>query len=205
MVAAVQALKPIAEIDSLRLAGARVMLRRPQMADAARIAELMNDYGVVKNLSRAPWPYGLEDAVSWLTHVTGHGGRPNDYPFAIVTGDGLVGVIGISANPQNPDAPELGYWLGRFYWGRGFATEAGRLALGFAFDELELDAVEAGHFADNAASGRVLQKLGFAYTQDVARFSRARDCDVTCRMMILPRTRFEADPKTGNGGAAHGG
>lgn len=205
MSVAAPALTAIPGIDSVRLSGARVTLRRPQMSDAARIAELMNDYGVVKNLSRAPWPYGLEDALAWLTQVTGHGGQPSDYPFAIVTGDGLIGVIGISANPQNPDAPELGYWLGRFYWGRGFATEAGRLALGFAFHDLGLNHLEAGHFADNAASGRVLQKLGFAYTQDVARFSRARDCDVACRMMSLPRTRFEIAMKMGNGGAANGG
>lgn len=205
MSVAVQALKAIPEIDSLRLAGARLALCRPQMSDAARIADLMNDYGVVKNLSRAPWPYGLEDAVAWLTHVTGHGGKPSDYPFAIVTGDGLIGVVGISTNPQNPDAAELGYWLGRFYWGRGFATEAGRLALGFAFDMLGLEEVEAGHFADNAASGRVLKKLGFAYTQDQARFSRARNCDVLCRMMILPRRCFEDGTDTAEGGNHNGG
>ncbi len=205
MSVAVPSLRAVPDIDSVRLAGGRITLRRPQMTDAVRVAELMNDFGVVKNLSRAPWPYGLEDAVSWLGHVTGHGGLPGDYPFAIVTGDGLIGVIGISTNPQNPAAPELGYWLGRYYWGRGFATEAGRLVLGFAFDALKLGAVEAGHFADNAASGRVLQKLGFAYTQDVARFSRARDCDVVCRMMTLTRTRFEIATRMGKGGAANGG
>lgn len=203
MSAAVQ--KFVGDIDALRLTGARVTLRRPQMGDAVRVAELMNDYGVVKNLSRAPWPYSLADAISWLEAITGHGGNPPDYPFAIVTGEGLVGVIGISRNPQNPGAAELGYWLGRYYWGRGIATEAGRLALGFAFETLGLDDVEAGHFEDNAASGRVLQKLGFTYTVDVARFSNARACDVRCRMMVLPRARFGDGANTAQGGKNDGG
>ena len=199
-------LKQVAAYDAgtLRLTGARVTLRRPEPGDAPRVAALMNDFDVVKNLSRAPWPYGHEDAVGWLAHVTAPSDARSDYPFAVVTGDGQIGTVGISTNPQNPDGVELGYWFGRPYWGQGYATEAARLALEFAFADLDLQVIDAGHFADNAASGRVLQKLGFAYTEDAPRFSRARACEVTCRMMTLPRARF-AEGGANQEGTRHGG
>jgi len=199
-------LKQIAayEAGAFALGGPRITLRRPESGDTARVATHMDDYDVVKNLSRAPWPYRRQDAEDWLAHVVQPNCARGDYPFAVVTGAGLIGVVGISTNPQNPGSVELGYWFGRPYWGQGYATEAARLALEFAFGALDLPEIEAGHFADNAASGHVLQKLGFAYTEDAPRFSKARDCEVACRMMILPRERF-VQGRTDQEGMRHGG
>lgn len=194
--------QPAYDAGTLALKGARVTLRRPLKTDAHDVFNGMNDFEVVKNLSRAPWPYTLHDAVSWLDGIENAGPERTAYPFAIVTGGRQVGTVGIS---NHGETVELGYWIGRDAWGRGFATEAARLAVGFAFTHLQLEELEAGHFVDNAASGRVLEKLGFAYTQTVARFSKARDCDVDCRMMILPRTRFAAGQNDSEGGTDHGG
>ncbi len=197
--------QPAYDAGTLELKGKTVTLRRPRASDAHDVFNAMNDFDVVKNLSRAPWPYTLHDAVSWLESIENGGPQRTAYPFAIVTGGRQVGTVGISTNPQNPAAVELGYWIARDWWGRGIATEAARLAVGFAFTHLKLEELEAGHFVDNAASGRVLEKIGFAYTQTVARFSKARDCDVDCRMMILPRTRFAAGQNDSEGGTDHGG
>ncbi len=57
---------------------------------------------------------------------------------------------------------ELGYWLGRPFWGHGYATEAARKLAGFAFSRLKATQLTAGYFHDNPASGRVLEKVGFA-------------------------------------------
>ena len=195
-------LKAASQIGSFTLSGPRVALRPLAMSDADRVHACMNDYDVVKNLSRAPWPYGLAEAIQWLGGLEAAAIQRTDYPFAIVTGGELVGVIGISAGHG---AIELGYWLGRSAWGMGYATEAGRLTLGFAFDELELEDITAGHFVDNAASGRVLQKLGFEYTNDVARFCKSRGSDVLCRMMSLPHARFQRLETANQGGTSHGG
>lgn len=197
--------QPAYDAGTLALHGPRLLLRRPLRSDAADVFAGMNDYEVVKNLSRAPWPYTLHDAVSWLDGIETAGPVRTAYPFAIVTGGRQVGTIGISGNPQNPESVELGYWIGRDHWGKGYASEAGRLAVAFAFTHLGLKELEAGHFVDNAASGRVLTKLGFAYTHTVARFSKARDCDVDCRMMILTRARFAAGQNDSEGGTDHGG
>lgn len=194
--------QPAYEAGTLALKGERVTLRRPRPADAQHVFQGMNDFDVVKNLSRAPWPYTLYDAVSWLEGVENGGPQRMAYPFAIVTGDRQIGTVGIS---DHGETVELGYWLARDFWGLGYATEAARLAVGFAFTHLQLDELKAGHFVDNAASGHVLTKLGFAYTHIVARFSKARDCDIDCRMMILPRTRFAAGQNDSEGGTDHGG
>src|SRR3546814_6851772 len=76
----------------------------------------------------------------------------------------LVGCIGIDRN--GPDI-ELGYWIARQHWGRGYATEAGRAVLDISA-MLGHQRLVASHFLDNPASGRVLQKLGFVATGRVA-------------------------------------
>ena len=81
--------------------------------------------------------------------------------------------------------PEMGYWIGRPFWGRGLATEASRAALGWARRSWGKRAILAGHFVDNPASGRVLENAGFLYTGETRRqFSLARGEAVDTRMML---------------------
>jgi RimJ/RimL family protein N-acetyltransferase len=80
---------------------------------------------------------------------------------------------------------EIGYWLGRPFWGRGYMTEAVDAALLWAGDGWGRRYLLAGHFADNPASGQVLVKAGFLYTGDVVpRFSMARGEEAPTRMMV---------------------
>ena len=58
---------------------------------------------------------------------------------------------------------ELGYWVGKPYWGKGFCTEAAQAVLAYAFNELALIRVYARYLARNPASGRVMQKLHMQY------------------------------------------
>ncbi len=55
---------------------------------------------------------------------------------------------------------ELGYWIGRFYWGQGYCTEAARQVLRYGFEDLKLNKICARHMQTNPASGRVMQKIG---------------------------------------------
>jgi len=61
---------------------------------------------------------------------------------------------------------EIGYALARNCWGRGLATEAAGRIAAFAKDELKVKQLFATHAADNAASGRVLEKTGFIYQKE---------------------------------------
>lgn len=143
----------------------RLVLRAPVAADAQLIAELANDPVIARNTARLPHPYGLADAEAFLSAVAAQDPRRNR-TFAVEDRKfGLVGVLGF--DERRPQQTEVGYWLGRPFWGRGYATEALAGALRWAEAAWGRRAVWAGHFDDNDASGQVLIKAGFLYTGEI--------------------------------------
>jgi RimJ/RimL family protein N-acetyltransferase len=162
----------------------RLLLRPGWREDAPAVFAAVADWGIARNLARLPWPYRLDHAESWLA-------QPQDpvWPSLLIferSGDApeLAGGIGIHVNEEG--VPELGYWIARAHWGRGIATEAGRALVAAARDTLRLPRLSSGHFVDNPASARVLEKLGFRATgRIVPRHSLARGCDVPCRLLEL--------------------
>jgi RimJ/RimL family protein N-acetyltransferase len=74
----------------------------------------------------------------------------------------LVGAVGLTVQTQHKRA-ELGYWIGKPWWGQGYCTEAGCAVLNFAFRTLRLNRVLAYHLSRNPPSGRVMQKLGMRH------------------------------------------
>ena len=83
--------------------------------------------------------------------------------FLIALADATVIGVGGIAMGEGP-APELGYWLGLSYWGQGFATEAARAVIDYAFADLKLESIQADARVTNPASRRVLEKCGFQWT-----------------------------------------
>ncbi|MES1200821.1 MAG: GNAT family N-acetyltransferase [Pseudomonadota bacterium] len=173
-------MRDVLEIDTDRL-----VLRRPEARDATRVACFLADQGVSRMVASVPHPYPPSAAEGWLMLLRARRGLGHDHVFAVeLPGDGLIGMIG--AHRKEGDLFEVGYWIGRPYWGEGFATEALR---GFLAEATRLGELEAGHFEDNPASGRVLEKAGFAYTGEIAkRFSMARGESVgSKRMRFAPK------------------
>jgi RimJ/RimL family protein N-acetyltransferase len=146
------------EACTVVLATERLVLRAPQREDVKAIATLANDRRIAENLRRVPHPYGVVDAEEFLTVVNRCDG---EICFAITLDDRLIGMCGL--DPRD-DAPEIGYWLGAPYWGRGYATEAARAVIDYAFGELEHAALQSGARVSNPASRRVLEKCGFQWT-----------------------------------------
>jgi RimJ/RimL family protein N-acetyltransferase len=161
----------------------RLLLRPGWAEDAPALARAIADEGIVRNLATAPWPYGVREAQAFLS-------APKDpvLPTFLLfrRTDGaplLVGGCGFGRRPSGN--VELGYWIARLHWGQGYATEAGRQLLEIA-RTLGLPQLEAAHFLDNPASGRVLEKLGFTPTGLTApRHSCARNGEATTRLMTL--------------------
>ena len=89
------------------------------------------------------------------------GARPS-LTLAVVKreGDELIGCVSLDRDNFN-ETPRIGYWLGRAFWRRGYATEAARAIIAHGFDVLGLKRVDGTHFLENPASGAVLRKLGF--------------------------------------------
>ncbi|MET0683430.1 MAG: GNAT family N-acetyltransferase [Casimicrobiaceae bacterium] len=145
-----------------RIASHPVVLRAFALADAPRITELCGDWEVARMTGLIPHPYLPEMAESFIAGC--HRAVAADGPrtFAITrAGDGLlVGAIGLATSADAIDS--FGYWVGRPYWGNGYATAAARAVIALAFSRLDIDALQAIHLARNPASGRVMAKCGMS-------------------------------------------
>ncbi len=162
----------------------RLLLRPGWIQDAPAVFEAICDEAIVCNLASAPWPYSLADAETFLG-IERSPSEPSMLIFRRTSvAPQLVGSIGFGRDADGE--VELGYWIGRAFWGRGYATEAGRAVIAMARDSLRLRKLNAGHFIDNPASGRVLEKLGFRRTSVVVpRFSAGRREAAPCRLFEL--------------------
>ncbi len=173
----------------VKLETARLKLRPPELKDMQAVLPLIGDYDVAKNLANAPHPYEAQHWVDFIARTTESRARGTGFAFMIVRKSDCV-PMGMCGVRLNDGMFELGYWLGKPYWGEGFATEAARRVCAFALFELKCDRLSAAWFADNPASGRVLEKLGFVATGTDLRESKARGVAVECRTMRLDRENY---------------
>ena len=154
----------------------RLFLRPGWPEDWRELFDRIADEQIVRNLARAPWPYRPDDARHFAALE-----QDRRFPHFLVTlpqnacgNGGGAQVVGTVSLIDAADGLELGYWIARDHWGRGYACEAGRAALSIA-RTLGHRHVRAAHFTDNPASARVLAKLGFRSTgRTEPRYSLAR-------------------------------
>ena len=168
----------------------RLVLRPLEGHDRARLVQLANNWRVAKNLSSMPYPYTEAAADEWIGKQADLWAGGKTVALAITLGGDYIGSIGVGV--RDHDDWEMGYWLGEPYWNRGYISEAARALRDYAFCELKLDRIVAGHYPDNHASGAILTKLGFRYTKETMRQSVALGCKVKCLDMVLPRERWLA-------------
>jgi RimJ/RimL family protein N-acetyltransferase len=162
------------------LATVRLVLRAPRRSDVKAIASLANDRRIAANTARIPHPYCIEDAEQFVAAVNK---REGEACFVIMLECAPIGVCSVDLRE---DGPEVGYWVGVPYWGRGFATEAVRALIDHAFGDLEHDTLISGARVNNPASRRVLEKCGFQWTG--VRLSRIRAIN-----SAAPIDRFRLD------------
>ena len=143
-----------------RLETERLLLRPQGADDIPAIVSLLNDFDVAKNLATVPHPYTEEHAHAFLARGADDRARGQAYPFALFlkANGALIGGCGLRL--KDDGVFEMGYWLGRPFWGQGYASEAARRVAGFAFHNLDAPTLRASYFHDNPASGHVLEKLG---------------------------------------------
>ncbi|MEA3061134.1 MAG: hypothetical protein QOJ94_915 [Sphingomonadales bacterium] len=171
----------------------RLLLRPGWIEDAPALFAAIADEAVVRNLATAPWPYTLDHAAAFLA-TERRGDEPALLIFLRAEGPPqLIGTIGLAR--RRSDERDLGYWIARRHWNRGYATEAGEAVVRAARESLRVPRLVAGHFLDNPASGRVLEKLGFRPTGIVAeRYSAGRRGSAPCRELTLALAG-EAEPE----------
>ncbi len=171
------------ETQDLMLKTQRLLLRPFTTDDAAVLQSQCGNLKVARMTSRIPHPYPDGAAEQWIDAQDTLRRDDQEITFCIEHDGAMIGSVGLRR--ANGRTYELGYWLTEPCWGRGFATEAARRAVAFAFDELGAARVCAGHYLDNPASGRVLEKCGFRYTHTNSQRSLARGATVDCRRHVI--------------------
>ncbi|WP_292522202.1 GNAT family N-acetyltransferase [Methanoculleus sp.] len=145
------------------LATGRLILRPFNLADARTVQRLCGDYAVAAT-TLLPYPYPDGLAEIWITSLCEGVERGEGMGFGVTLAreGSLIGGVRIQIDPDHARG-ELGFWIGRSCWGRGYATEAVRAVIGYGFSALGLHRIHAMHFSRNPASGRVMEKCGMVH------------------------------------------
>lgn len=161
----------------------RLILRPLRAGDEPDFLALAGDWDVARMTSDIPHPLMAAHAKAWL--------QPNgsDVRFALELHGRMIGSAGYFR--RRSGAAELGFWLGREQWGLGLATEAAMEVVRYGFAEDGQVAFSSAHFIDNAASSRVLDKLGFEPVGRSRMWCSARGAEVEAIGLWLTRERAE--------------
>ena len=141
----------------------RLVLRQIEMRDAVSFAELANDYDIARMTGSFPYPFPRISVDFKVMNLRAQKRRGLGHGYALTEAgqDKLIGVADLF-RAKNDHPWELGYWIGRPYWGLGYMTEACRALISELEQEHGAQDITAGVFTDNPGSMRVLEKLGFS-------------------------------------------
>ncbi len=156
----------------------RLVLRNLQRKDLPLLVTLIGEWDVAKWLSRVPYPYTMDDAEKWLEIVA-----RQELNLSIFRDSVLIGGVGLTREPDG--SHELGYWLAKECWGKGYATESARALLQHATRGPGVSQIKSGYMAGNVSSAHVLAKLDFTVVGDIELYSLARQEKVICTRLVL--------------------
>jgi RimJ/RimL family protein N-acetyltransferase len=142
----------------------RLVLRPLVPGDAAAVQALAGDREVAYSTLNIPHPYPDGAAEAWIGTLPVAYDCGDAVVFGLTMRDGgaLVGTCGLKLELPHSRA-EIGYWIGRPFWGQGLATEAARAVIEYAFTRLGVRRVYAHYYSRNPASGAVMRKLGMTH------------------------------------------
>ena len=145
----------------------RLVLRAPVPEDAEQLHRLVNDWGVVRMLSNLPFPYARTLTDEWITSTVAQRKAGSAFHYVITGLEGgqelVIGCVGLRLD-MKANTGNLGYWVGRQYWGHGVATEAAGRVARWALANLPIGRIEAHVAHDNPASAAVLRRIGLRET-----------------------------------------
>ena len=109
-----------------------------------------------------PHPYGLDHALAWIGNQRRESvrGRATNFAIRLLSGSPLIGSASLRDIDREHHQAELGFWIGREWWGQGYASEAAAAVIRFGFETLGLNRICAHHMTRNPAAGRVLLHVG---------------------------------------------
>lgn len=178
----------------------RLLLRPFTLADAPAIQQLAGDRDIASVTLNIPHPYEDGMAETWIgTHRKEfEEGKSATFAITLITPRedetlirDLIGAVGLTIKREHERA-ELGYWIGKPYWGNGYCTEAARAILGYGFNARGLNRIHATHLTRNPASGRVMEKIGMMYEGCLRQHVRKWDVFEDLKQYAILKTEYEA-------------
>ncbi|GEN72124.1 GNAT family N-acetyltransferase [Chryseobacterium lathyri] len=137
----------------------RLILSQLKEEDLPFVTEYLQDKIFSDVTSNIPYPYTGEHARFWMKMSWESFENNTGYTFAVRNKEGqILGAIGL--HDRDDDKAELGYWMGKPFWNKGYITEAATALIDFGFNELQINKIYATYFLDNPASGRIMEKIG---------------------------------------------
>jgi RimJ/RimL family protein N-acetyltransferase len=179
---------------SITLETDRLVLRPFAAADAAAVQVCAGRWEIASMTTRIAHPYPEGAAAEWIAGHAALREQSGEYVFCLSpkSGEDAGQAIGAtSLRALEAGNLELGYWLAAEHWGRGLATEAARAMVVFGFEKLGAEAINSGHFIDNPASGRVLEKAGLRGNGMARQWSAARRDFVDAQRYLLTRESWQ--------------
>lgn len=152
-----------------------VALRPFEPGDAPRVSSLVGERAVAEMTAVIPHPYPDDAAEAWIAAQAKDRAAGHRYTYAITPAGDTIVVGAISLRPAPTEREQLGFWIGRAYWGHGYATAAASAVIALAFTLLDLDRLTASRLACNLASGRVMEKCGLKLLRTEQRPHRGAD------------------------------
>jgi len=146
-----------------RLETERLLLRPFTLSDAKDVQRLAGNKAIADTTLNIPHPYEDGMAEAWISsHQPGfEAGEQAAFAITLKPGGKLIGAISLKIDTATQMA-ELGYWVGKPFWGIGYCTEAANRIVEYGLAEFDLRRIHAIHLERNPASGRVLQKIGMS-------------------------------------------
>lgn len=143
----------------------RLILRKWKIEDAPSMYEYAKDPDVGPRAGWLPHKNVEESKMIISSFIESH-----PYCFALCLKDNInytIGSVELMIDDKKTDEAELGYCLGKSYWGNGYMPEASKALLEYGFNELKLNTIWCCYYEGNNNSKRVQEKLGFVYHHTV--------------------------------------
>lgn len=141
--------------------GKRINLRSLRLSDAEDIVNYCNHKDMARYTENIPYPYKKKNAIEFIKQSQSGVRKKTGYELGIELNGKIIGSM--SLLKLDPIKAEIGYALGKKYWGKGYATEAGKLIIKYGFKKLKLKRIWARVAEPNIASQRLLKKVGFKH------------------------------------------
>ena len=174
----------------------RLTLRPFTLDDAADLQRLAGEKEIAATTMTIPHPYPDGEAERWIgTHQPRfEDGKAATFAVTLRESGELIGAIGLSIKREHSHA-EMGYWIGKPYWNKGYASESTRALLRYAFDTLGLNRIFAHHMTKNPQSGRVMQKIGMTYEGTLPQHIRKGDRFEDLALYGITRNQYDKQHK----------